>query len=581
MASLSLPTWPHDLIASYVTVDPTTGTRAVVPTRAPLVGWLAVPLLASRGGCGGIFLPPTGVDTKGKSGLGLLRALCGPAASAPSGSPAIFDRRPSASTWVSAKTGHATATLGPDEQVYAFALRVHGVVPAVDGGVATICCTAAVLSRTETEQILTNPSSFSSGYLASIHPHSIDAASLMHRAAPESVRLCKTLVHHPRGEMLRGALHTPGGGPLLLSPQGGGPPTPFCFVPHTIPHLLDTTGAKLYAGLGMPFVITTDGTIWAPTSGAAKVVPSKESTTAATRRLRNLSSCALIAKPMLKGTKLVTVQVFNNSKGVVHAARNILAATPHLLSWATGDSTYERNCRVGDVWEVATGEIALDPLLAPVRGEIRQLFRAIGGTLTPGGTQMCHSTSRQTPLVSVMKAVACPTPRTESIVVLATPLDNHKGTQNKSIILIEVGGNCVGERRLHFYDPHTSSDSQFPMETPGADHPLYGRSSLFTALSTSYGQGCSIHTIDAVWALGSTHPASILSDPWNNHNVSDGGNYANFCVQFNGNKRALARVACNNRCHPGLPPGRVERVGTRDCPSPTWPGIEIIHLEVK
>ena len=57
MASLSLPTWPHDFSVSYVTVDPTTGHRAGVPTRTPLVGWLAVPLLASRGGCGGVFPP--------------------------------------------------------------------------------------------------------------------------------------------------------------------------------------------------------------------------------------------------------------------------------------------------------------------------------------------------------------------------------------------------------------------------------------------------------------------------------------------------------------------------------------------
>lgn len=581
MVSLPLPPSPHAGRASYVTVDPTTGHRAGTPTRAPLVGWWAVPILATRGGCGGIFAPPPGVDTRGKSGLGLLRALCGPAASAPTGSPAMFNREPSASKWVSTEAGHATAPLDPGEQLCAFALRVHGVEIGVDGVVDSVYCTATVLSSTETEKILSNPSSFSSGYLASINPRCINAASLMHRAAPESVRLCKALVQHPLGEKFQGTMHTPGGGPLLLSPQGGGPPTPFCFVPHTIPHLFDTTGAKLYTGLGMPFVVTTDGTVWGPTSGAAKVVPSKESTKAATRRLRNLSLDVLAAKPMPKGAKLAAARVSSNSKGAVHAARNILAATPQLMSWATGDPTYERRCGIGDVWGVATGKIDLDPLLASARGEVCQLFRAIGDTLTPGVTQTRSGAGTQAPVVSVMKAIACPTPGVESIVVLATPLDNHKGTQNKAIVLLEVGGSCVGERRLHFYDPLTSSDCNFPMETPGADHPLYARSSLFTALSTSYGQECSIRTIDAVWALGSTHPPSVLSNPWNNSQVSDGGNYANFCVQFNGDKRALARVACNNRCHPGLPPGRVERIGTHDSPSPRWSGIEIIQFEHK
>ena len=309
------------------------------------------------------------------------------------------------------------------------------------------------------------------------------------------------------------------------------------------------------------------------------MAPTKESTTAVTRRLRNISLNVTTAKPMPRRVQIAVNRVSHCSRGVAHAAGNIMSAIPLLLSWATGDPTHEQNCDAGDVWRVATGEIDLDPILTSTGTEIRQLFRAIGSILTPVVSKACNDAGTHPPILAVMKAIACPAPPVRSITVLATPLDSHKGTQNKAIIMLEVGGNCIGERRLHFYDPLTNSDFNFPMETPGADHPLYSRSSLFTALSTSCGPGCSVNTIDGVWALGDTQPPSVLSDPWNNSHVSDGGNYAMFCVQFNEDRHALARVACNNRCHPGLPPGRVERNGTKDSPSSRWRGIEIIKLE--
>ena len=538
----------------------------------PIDGWHAKPADESWGIAGvgdpqyAMFIAPPGVLSQpiNAPGVALLQQLCGPAAIPAAGRPAVYARtNPHAntrSTWVATANGHTTVPI-PAGQQYdrRFLVEFHGVSANHQAQtVGKVCCSAILFSEEEMEAIIDQPSRFRGGYVVMPGTDTLAGRAVAYKATVGSVAVERSSTTTSGASVARSRVGHRDAGPLLLAPVRGGQPSPFPFVPHRLPLPPETSPVVITTGIAFPLVLTATGTLLAPTSGPALQPPPKRIIEAGYKKLLAVLVPGNNHPPWVRQS-LLTGQA---SQGLAAATAALVAVAPALCAWATGNQEHLRKCDVQDVWDIALATTRFDQ-------DVCQAFRALGTVLSfqanphpaPGATT-----------VAVMRPISNIDSKVEGAIVIASPLDGHRSTQNKAIILV-----CTHDDwRLHFYDPLQAADVAYPIGTMEECHPLAVRSSLSQSIAASL--GTPIPAIVAVWPLDLfKHPAK-LSDPWSVANTSDTSSYAYFVASLANHSIAVMRVACNNRSHPATPAGRLTRIAGQDSPNPAWKGIEVLQI---
>ena len=553
----------------------------------PVAGWHATPAIGEWNPKDGadarflMFAAPDGAVTAATtllSDTAILHSLCGCVAFGQSGFPAVYDRCTNNKSWAATETGCTTVPLdGGASYSDNFLVRVHEVeLCQAIGHVTKIVCSLFLFSKTEMESLLSCPSSFRGGYFATDTTEGVAGKTIAYRAHPRSVATAR-LMQRASGVTISAA-GQPDTGPLLLAAAGGDTrSSPFVFVPHVIPHArahslhAGATKSHVVTGVGMPFLVQPTGEFQGPTAGQPHATHTRETLMAATKALNVI---VRVANGLQRSsTKSLPAYVREAAKsarkshgGLAVATGHLVTALPGVVEWAIGRTLTSDEFPVDVLRELKEN---MEPLALPLESHARELgfaLRAIYRAVVSPPVALIHPDStRETTRVAVMKLLLdCPV---RTAVVLATPLDKHRGTQNKSILLVDQGTIALADWNLYFVDPLACDALDSP---PHVDR----TNANLTCQLTKAGHN---EPVCAVWALDFCQTSVKLSDPWNCRNVSDTSSYAYFSAKLASGVVAVLRVACNNRNHAGLPPGRVMRVDSKDQPNPGWRGIEFLY----
>jgi len=472
----------------------------------------------------------------------------------------VYARTSTQKLWVATASGNTTVPI-PAGQQYAnrFLVEFHGVRAGQQAqAVDSVQCSAILFSEEEMAALVEQPTSFRGGYLVCHGVDSLTCRAVAYQATLRSLAVERKSISTPGASVARSRVGQRDAGPLLLAPCGPGPPSPFPFVPHRLPPPPGTALATTTTGFAFPIAISPHGTLLAPTSGQPLQPPPKRIVDAAFSKLLAVVQPGGTHPPGLRRALLAG----SASDGLAAATSALVAVAPALCAWATGNAGLPQACDVQDVWDIALAPTSPDR-------DVRTAFRALGEVLS--FRSAVHPAAGAT-AVAVMRPVSPAGKEIQRAVVIASPLDGHRATQNKALILLCTQGDWC----LHFYDPLPAADVAYPIGTAEACHPLAAKSSLSLALALSL--GTPPPAIEAVWPLDFCRNPAKLSDPWSVANVSDTASYAYFAASLADRSIAVMRVACNNRTHPGMPEGRVKRISGHDFPNPAWGGIEVLQL---
>lgn len=553
----------------------------------PVAGWHATPAIGDWNPKDGadarflIFVAPDGAVTAATtllSDTAILHSLCGCVAFGQNGSPAVYDRCTNNKSWAATETGCTTVPLDGDASYSDnFLVQVHEVeLGPANGHVTKIVCSLFLFSQNEMKSLLSCPSSFRGGYFATITQEGVTGKTIAYRAHPRSVAAARLMESAPHVTI--SAAGQPDTGPLLLAAAGGNKrSSPFVFIPHIIPHARAhsiNAGAKnshVVTGVGMPFLIQPTGEFSGPTAGQPHATHTRETVMAATKALNTIVRVADglqrgSTKPLPAYVREAAKSARKSHAGLAAATGHLVTALPGVVEWAIGrvlasdevpvDVLYELNEKMQPL------AIQLESHARKLGFALRTIYRAV---ISPPAALPHPGSTRETTRVAVMKLLLERPVRTA--VVIATPLDKHRGTQNKSILLVDQGTITLADWNLYFVDPLASDALDSP---PHGDR----KNANLTYQLTMAGHD---EPVCAVWALDFCQTSVKLSDPWNCRNVSDTSSYAYFSAKLASGVVAVLRVACNNRNHAGLPPGRVMRVDCKDQPNPEWRGIEFLY----
>ena len=317
--------------------------------------------------------------------------------------------------------------------------------------------------------MLKQPSLFRGGYLALPGTDTINCRTVAYKASLDCLVVERSSTSTPGASVARSRVGQRDAGPLLFAPVGGGQPSPFPFVPHQLPLPGGAHPVVITTGIAFPIAITQEGVLLAPTSGPALQPPPKRTIAAAFTKLLNALDRGGTPPPGVR-QGLIAGQA---SRGLAAATAALVAATPTLCAWANGDTHSLHRCDVQDVWDIALATERFDR-------DVCVAFRALGEVLS---FQAAAHRAPGATTVAVMGPASPVHTHVESAIVIASPLDGHRSTQNKAILLL-----CThGDWRLHFYDPLAAADVAYPIGTMEECHPLATKSSLSHALAASLG----------------------------------------------------------------------------------------------
>lgn len=549
----------------------------------PITGWHAVSAAGDWDPGQGadsrflMFTAPPGAITKlvaSSSGTELLKNLCGTVAEAPSRTPAVYDRITNGQIWGASPAGHTTTAVGGSE-AYSdrFLVRVQEVaLHSSTGHVSQVFCSAFLFSDAEMRILLECPSRFRGGYFVTDTTEGVEGKTIAYHANSRSIAIARHLENSHACPISTAG--QPDTGPLLLCAMGhNSRPTPFAFVPHVIPHtptvpeLDGVDESRLVTGVGMPFVLRSTGQCLGPTAGQPHATHARHVVMAATKALSNIVKFANHTDKNRRNSLPYSVYAASKASlrshaGLAAATGHLVTALPALVEWAIGEKLHEA-AAITVLQALRDGERPFADRLATHTRKLRFAMSAISQVVRPPPTVDPHPDSKRT-ITRVATMAPLQSCEVRGIVVLASPLDKHRGTQNKSVLLLDKGTHVRPDWNLHFVDPLDIGETQ-PSNVANA------------SLTQQLVNAGHIDAVVGVWALDFCQTSVKLSDPWNCRNVSDSSSYTYFSAVLSSGRVAVCRVACNNRCHPGLPQGRVVRVEGEDQPNPDWAGIELLY----
>ena len=554
------------------------GAHGAITQMLPVAGWDAVPEVAGwapRGGADSRFLlfaAPQGkvaFVAANLAGTKLLQALCGPVAHGSPRAPPVYDRNTGGKLWAADSHGNTTVPVtGGGTYSDKFLVQVHEVeLHSETAHVTKVICSVFLFSEGEMTLLLESPSSFRGGYFAAGNEGGVTGKTIGHKADTRSVNTAR-LTERARGQTFS-ATGQPDSGPLLLAATGSVPTaSPFIFIPHTIPCADAKDGSRIVTGIGMPFLVQAAGQLLGPTAGQPHSVHTRDVVMAATKALTVIVAVANSVErgstpPLGQGARRASRLARTSNIGLAAATGHLVTAAPAVVEWAVGRPLAGDESAFTVLYELKE---KMTPLSLPLEQHARRLgfalcalFRAVSPLPTP----IPHPDStRVFTRVAVMEPIA--TSEIRAVVVLASPLDKHRGTQNKSILLVDQGTASIADWNVLFVDPLARADPH-PAPIDGAN------------LRHQLAKAGHDEEVQAVWPLDFCQTSVKLSDPWNCRNVSDTSSYTYFSAELASGVVATLRVACNNRDHAGLPQGRVTRTGDKDQPNPDWKGIEFLY----